>query len=1557
MFESVPTSNTMSNNNEIPFECVSTEGNYVLNGLPYLNYDDNCNESCHPGALIQPPSEQSMMAAIQDRFVNCPWHPGLNSIPEETTFDIQFEGEKLLPTNSTSRKKVQYQQRQRRQHYAKISKAINQKGIYRAQLEPAQEDNGANRTCTNNKSLLVHYEDISPYPIHGVNSDGPALHCVGKGYLPWKNSRGQLLMIRCYYSPSISGTIISPNDVVVQYGNKYSGYEITNDFDSKTGTCRFIARDGCTHIEFETYMENNLWFHYLNPLKSDEQRQVSKQIKSTMNQLNDVALYELWHHRLGHPGQKVMESIHRAVTGVPQLKKHKFYSCRACNSAKFRRNHIGPKKKSAPSQPSQDETYEVGQHLHIDFGFVRGKDWAKKTTDNKLVTSIDNCRAYCLVIDRRSRYIWVFHTRTKDPPIEQLKGLLDQLKAKVSTTYKTVTTDNGGELAKSHAFQKMIDESGYILKTTGAFSSAQNGLAERPNQDLGRMMRALLYSSGKGSEYWTYALRHATYLKNRLPHSALNMVTPYEIVNNEKPDLSHLRVFGSRVHYQKQKKGMKLDRIDGTGTFMTYKGTPKVFYVIDNTTKKENTVTHGIFDEAYMSVPKSLQPPMAGALQQAGYQPRKEKRTLEIPVEMLDTDVKPPKRATSGSAGFDVYSGESITIEPGKQMKISTKLKMAIPPGYYGQLLVRSGFAAKFRARVEAGTIDSDYRGEVFVLMSNNGNKPIVINKNDRFAQLVLHNANHATIVPSEHLNNTQRGSGGFGSTGVKDKTQQPKVSTLIFDESVEPDVRDLEDEPLYNVHLSQNPYLDIIQVKMGTQGNHPTKGLQLQSCPKYKDKVIINTCLQGTPAAKLKNWSKWIKRCVLLKIDDCVVDSIESATKYLSNVGKDCEVTLHIGTTERRALHPSTGIPMMFFDQLVTISQHLQQIKNGDEDKTLNGQKMEPPNHSTVDQICKACQNIQPTIVNILQQILPKSKMKSKKLTRKKLKNGNDWERWNGSEFKQLQQYEDQDTFGIPCPLPPNANCLNLLWAYSIKEDGTLKARCVCNGQPSNKNTVIFGYTYAKALDQVGAKIFWSAVALKNMTVRGADASNAFAEADPPKVPLYVRIDQQFREWWRSKGRGEIPLNYVLPVKRALQGHPEAPRAWATKIDGILKHKLKLRPTTHEPCLYHGIYKGKEILFLRQVDDFAVGCTDDNLSKEIIDIIDTEMSIDIKDLGLVNRFNGVDITQTRDYVKISNATYINKIINEHPIMFRDYYPANVPIPASDDRNFAKMLETAVPPESPEQQRLLQVEMGFNYRQAVGELIFAMVTCRPDISFPLIKLSQYSKNPAKEHYQAIVNIFRYLQGTVDRGIHYWRQQPNNNFAQPEPPAPHKQTHIGQHVTRDPPRTLIAMVDSDWAGDTSHRKSVTGMVLKVANGAILHKTKYQDTIALSSTEAEFAAACEAGKSILYVRSILNEIQVDQTNATTLHIDNNGALLMGNAQQPTRRTKHVDIKRFALLDWVEHDLMIMKRINTADNCADSMTKSLGRILHYRHFDYVMGYHRPEYYSTATIKGQSH
>ena len=243
-----------------------------------------------------------------------------------------------------------------------------------------------------------------------------------------------------------------------------------------------------------------------------------------------------------------------------------------------------------------------------------------------------------------------------------------------------------------------------------------------------------------------------------------------------------------------------------------------------------------------------------------------------------------------------------------------------------------------------------------------------------------------------------------------------------------------------------------------------------------------------------------------------------------------------------------------------------------------------------------------------------------------------------------------------------------------------------------------------------------------------------------------------------------------------------------------------------------------------------------------------------------------------------------------------------------------------------------------------------MVTCRLDISFPIIKLAQYSTKPAKIHFQAVQEIFRYLNATIDEGIYFWRKQPRNDLPCGPTPKLRKDNNYDEKSIAERRQLfnniITGIKDSDWAGDSNHRKSITGIVIMLAGAAILCKSRFQDTIALSSTEAEFIAAVEAGKYILYLRSILNDIGIPQNDATILYEDNQGSLLMASAQQPTKRTRHIDIKNFVLQDWCETDIIAMKRINTKDNCSDTLTKATPRTLFYRHMEYILGKIIPEY-----------
>lgn len=127
-----------------------------------------------------------------------------------------------------------------------------------------------------------------------------------------------------------------------------------------------------------------------------------------------------------------------------------------------------------------------------------------------------------------------------------------------------------------------------------------------------------------------------------------------------------------------------------------------------------------------------------------------------------------PAYATAGAAGMDVLSAEDVTLAPGMRHAVATGLAMAIPDGFEIQVRPRSGLAFKHGITVPntPGTIDSDYRGELKVLLINHGTEDFVITRGERVAQLVLAPVTQAAWQEVDALDDTARGSGGFGSTG-----------------------------------------------------------------------------------------------------------------------------------------------------------------------------------------------------------------------------------------------------------------------------------------------------------------------------------------------------------------------------------------------------------------------------------------------------------------------------------------------------------------------------------------------------------------------------------------------------------------------------------------------------------------------------------------------------------------------------------------------------------------------------------------------------------------------
>ena len=145
---------------------------------------------------------------------------------------------------------------------------------------------------------------------------------------------------------------------------------------------------------------------------------------------------------------------------------------------------------------------------------------------------------------------------------------------------------------------------------------------------------------------------------------------------------------------------------------------------------------------------------------------------IEILIKRLSKEVSLPKYETSGSSGMDLAANidDKITIDPGKTVVIPTGLSLSIPKGFEVQIRPRSGLAAKQKITVlnTPGTIDADYRGEIKVILINLGKDSFIVERGLRIAQMVVCPVVQAQLKEVDDLSETERGKGGFGSTGTK---------------------------------------------------------------------------------------------------------------------------------------------------------------------------------------------------------------------------------------------------------------------------------------------------------------------------------------------------------------------------------------------------------------------------------------------------------------------------------------------------------------------------------------------------------------------------------------------------------------------------------------------------------------------------------------------------------------------------------------------------------------------------------------------------------------------
>lgn len=281
-----------------------------------------------------------------------------------------------------------------------------------------------------------------------------------------------------------------------------------------------------------------------------------------------------------------------------------------------------------------------------------------------------------------------------------------------------------------------------------------------------------------------------------------------------------------------------------------------------------------------------------------------------------------------------------------------------------------------------------------------------------------------------------------------------------------------------------------------------------------------------------------------------------------------------------------------------------------------------------------------------------------------------------------------------------------------------------------------------------------------------------------------------------------------------------------------------------------------------------------------------------MKDLGVAKNILGFEISRDRQQGKLwlDQTAYIKQLLNRFNML--DCNAVSTPV----DKN--QILTKDMCPQSDSE----KLEMDkIPYQQAVGSLLYAAQGTRPDA---VSLVSRYNNNPGTPHWNAVKRIFRYLKGTIDKKLQF---QINDN---PE---------------------IVGFSDADWAGNVDNRQSVTGYVFMGQGGAICWNSKKQQTVALSTTEAEYMALSATVQEAMWLRNFMRELDAKEAGPTIIYCDNKSAIDLASIANYKPRIKHKDVRHHFIRQHILNNEIIIRSVGTREMTADVLTKGLPRELH--------------------------
>lgn len=485
----------------------------------------------------------------------------------------------------------------------------------------------------------------------------------------------------------------------------------------------------------------------------------------------------------------------------------------------------------------------------------------------------------------------------------------------------------------------------------------------------------------------------------------------------------------------------------------------------------------------------------------------------------------------------------------------------------------------------------------------------------------------------------------------------------------------------------------------------------------------------------------------------------------------------------------------------------------------------------------------------------------------------------WQEAMDDEMTSLLENGTWTLEYP-PAGIKPIPVKWVYKVKRDTAgnverFKARLVAKGYRQQEG-VDYNEVFAPVSKYATFRSLCSIVAANDLELHQIDIKTAFLQG-VLEEDIYIT---------QPPGYEADDPKLACRLKKALYGLKQAPRAWHQRLDDELQ-QYGFRVSDADPGLY--IYDAADtapVYLLVYVDDILLACGDLAI---IVSIKDHLLStFDGRYLGPATSFLGIAITRDRALrtIKLSHQRMVTDLVHNFGM---EHGNARVlPLsPATElSATVGDPLDTSIYP----------------YRALVGSLMHLSVTVRPDISYAVGALSRYLASPTLVHWQAAKGVLRYLSGTADYGIIY---------------APSSSG-------------LVGFCDADYAGDIDTRRSTSGYVFVLNGGAISWQSKRQQTVAASTTEAEYMAAAAAVKEGLWLRKLLLDFGFD-ISPVSIMADNQSAIKLLRNPVTSPRSKHIDVIHHFARERVLRKEVSFQYISTDKMLADVLTKPLNGVKH--------------------------